>query len=80
MHSNYDGVSTGPKSPHLSIVDFFYQLLNFQRIFNKKEKIRTNENSISLYFIYNYTQTKITYNNDTYLNNKENKEHPISID
>ena len=46
-----------------------FQLLNFQRIFKKKEKTRTNENCISLYFIY-----------DTYLNNKENKERPISID
>jgi hypothetical protein len=41
--------------------NFFYQLLNLQRTFNKKEKTRTNENSTSLHFIYNYTQTKITY-------------------
>ena len=61
MHSNHHEMSAGPKRPPLPIKEFFYQHLKFQRIFNKNEKIRTNENSISLYFIYNYTQTKITY-------------------
>jgi hypothetical protein len=30
MHSNHHGLSEGPKRPHLSIVDIFYQHLKFQ--------------------------------------------------
>jgi hypothetical protein len=63
-------------------VDIFYQHLKFQWIFHKNEKLWTNENSTSLYFIYNYMDNNLNkdhLHHDTYLNNKENKEQPISI-
>ena len=55
---------------------FFYQHLKFQRIFNKNEKLWTNENSISLYFIYNYMDNNSNTGyllHDTYLKTKKTK-------
>ena len=60
----------------------FFINTKFQRIFSKNEKILTNENNISLYFIYNYmdNNSKKGYlHHDTYLNKKENKEWPILL-
>ena len=60
MHSNHHEMSAGPKRPPLPIKEIFLSAFELSTNFQQKEKIRTNENSIILYFIYNYTQTKIT--------------------
>ena len=36
MHSNHHGVSAGPKSPHLSIVDFFLSAFELSTNFQQK--------------------------------------------
>ena len=36
MHSNHHGVSAGPKSPHLSIVEFFLSSLEVSMNFQQK--------------------------------------------
>ena len=62
------------KDPFYLSRKFFFQHLKFQRIFNKNEKIWTNENSTSLYFIYNHmdnNSNKDYLHHVTYLNNKK---------
>ena len=61
---------------------FFYQHLKFRWIFNINEKIWTNENSISLYFIYNYMDNNLNKDNlhhETYLNKNKIKNDQIQL-